>query len=64
MPWASQAQRRKFYATPSLRKYIPEFNAATPKGAKLPERVPQRRHRNRRRRGAGRYANLSRTVMK
>jgi len=35
MPFKSQAQRAKFYATPSLRKYIPEFEAATPK-KKLP----------------------------
>ncbi len=45
MPWASEAQRRKFYATPSLYRYIPEFNAATPKGAKLPERVTPKRKR-------------------
>ena len=35
----SQSQRRKFHADPKLRKYVPEFEAATPKGAKLPERV-------------------------
>lgn len=39
MPFKSQKQRAKFYATPSLRKYIPEFEAATPKGKKLPKRV-------------------------
>lgn len=39
MPFVSEAQRRKFYATPSLHKYINEFNEATPKGAKLPEHV-------------------------
>ena len=39
MPFKSQKQRSKFYATPSLRKYIPEFEAATPKGKKLPKRV-------------------------
>jgi hypothetical protein len=38
MPFVSEAQRRKFYATPSLHKYINEYNAATPKG-KLPEHV-------------------------
>lgn len=37
MPFVSKAQRRKFYATPALRQYIPEFEAAT-KGP-LPERV-------------------------
>ena len=42
MPFVSEAQRRKFYATPSLRKYIPEFNAATPKGKKLPQHVAKR----------------------
>lgn len=39
MPFESQAQRRKFYATPKLRKYIPEFEAATPAGAKLPQHI-------------------------
>lgn len=38
MPFKSQAQRAKFYSDPKLRKYIPEFEAATPKG-KLPQRV-------------------------
>ena len=38
MPFKSEEQRKKFYATPSLRKYIPEFEAAT-KGKKLPKRV-------------------------
>ena len=38
MPFVSEEQRRKFYATPSLRKYIPEFEAATG-NAKLPWRV-------------------------
>jgi len=37
MPFKSQAQRKKFYATPKLRKYIPEFEADTPK--RLPRRV-------------------------
>ncbi len=37
MPFVSSAQRRKFYATPALHKYIPEFEAATPKGKKLPK---------------------------
>jgi hypothetical protein len=44
VPWASEAQRRKFYATPSLHKFIPEFNAATPKGRKLPDHVKKRGH--------------------
>lgn len=42
MPFKSQAQRAKFYADPKLRKYIPEFEAATPKNRKLPERVGTR----------------------
>ncbi len=37
-PFRSQAQRKKFYSDPKLRKYIPEFEAAT-KGKKLPKRV-------------------------
>lgn len=41
MPFKSEAQRRKFYADPKLRKYIPEFEAATPKG-KLPDHVKKR----------------------
>lgn len=45
MPWVSEAQRRKFYATPSLRKYIPEFNAATPEGKKLPRHVKKKKRR-------------------
>jgi hypothetical protein len=37
MPFKSQAQRRKLYATnPAVAK---KFEAETPKGAKLPERV-------------------------
>lgn len=43
MPFKSQAQRAKFYATPKLRKYIPEFEAATPKGKKLPKRVKKKK---------------------
>lgn len=39
MPFVSEAQRRKFYATPSLHKYVSEYEAATPKGAKLPQHV-------------------------
>lgn len=43
MPFVSQAQRRKFYADPELRRYAPEFEAATPKGQKLPQRARRRR---------------------
>ena len=38
MPWESLAQMRKFYATPSLHKYIAEYKAATPDISALPER--------------------------
>lgn len=41
MPFVSEAQRRKFYATPSLHRYIPEFEAAT--HGKPPERVDKRK---------------------
>ena len=37
-PFKSEAQRKKFYSTPSLKKYIPEFEKATGK-KKLPKRV-------------------------
>lgn len=37
MPFKSKKQRAKFYATPKLRKYIPEFEAATKK--KLPKKA-------------------------
>lgn len=46
MPYASEAQRRKFHADPKLQKYTGEFDAAS-KGMKLPERVhpkPQTHH--------------------
>jgi len=36
MPFVSQAQRAKFYSDPKLKKYAAEFEAATPKGKKLP----------------------------
>lgn len=40
MPFKSQAQRRKLYATnPKVAK---EFEAKTPKGKKLPERVKKK----------------------
>ncbi len=45
MPWASEAQRRLFYARPELHRYIAEYNAATPKGTKLPEHVVPKRKR-------------------
>ena len=38
MPFKSQAQRRKFYSDPKLRKYAAEFQAATG-NRKLPKRV-------------------------
>ena len=47
MPFKSQAQRRLFYARPELRKYIREFEAATPKG-KLPEHVRRKSKGHRR----------------
>jgi len=52
MPFVSQAQRRLFYARPELRKYIKEFEAATPKEKKLPEHVQKQRHKRRDRRAA------------
>lgn len=39
MPFVSQAQRAKFYSDPKLRKYAAEYEAATPKGAHLPDHV-------------------------
>lgn len=36
MPYASLAQEEKFHADPKLRKYTPEFDAAS-KGMKLPK---------------------------
>ena len=56
MPFRSEAQRRKFYSDPKLRKYVAEFEAATPKG-KLPERVGKKglkHHLKRRAQGGGR----------
>jgi hypothetical protein len=41
MPFKSQAQRRKIYAVdPKLAR---EFEAKTPKGKKLPEKVPAKK---------------------
>ena len=37
-PFVSQAQRAKFHADPKLKKFIPEFEAATGK-KKLPKHV-------------------------
>lgn len=44
MPFKSQAQRALFYARPELHKYINEFEAATPKGKKLPKHVKHKHH--------------------
>jgi len=41
MPFKSQAQRKKFYSTSALHKYIAEFEADTPK--RLPKRAPNKR---------------------
>ena len=50
MPFASDAQRRLFYARPELHKYIAEYEAAT--GAKkLPARLHHGRKRKKRRTG-------------
>lgn len=45
MPFRSQAQRRYLYATNP--KVAAEFEAATPKGAKLPQHVAKRKARAR-----------------
>jgi hypothetical protein len=59
VPFVSKAQRRKFYADPKLRKYAAEFEAATPKGAKLPEHVKgSKSKRARRYRVMGKLARL------
>ena len=50
MPWKSDAQRRKFYATPSLHRYIPEYEAATG-DTKLPAWLHSGRKRKHRRTG-------------
>lgn len=39
-PFRSEAQRRKFYSDPKLRKFIPEFEVDTPRT--LPEHVPHK----------------------
>lgn len=41
MPFKSQAQRRKLYATNP--KVAAEFEAKTPKGKKLPEKVKSKK---------------------
>ena len=46
MPFKSQAQRAKFYSDPKLKRYIPEFEAATPKGKKLPKHVKKIKIKN------------------
>lgn len=38
MPFRSEAQRRLFYGRKDLRRYIPEFEAATGK-KKLPKKI-------------------------
>ena len=57
MPYKSMAQLRKFHADPKLRKYVKEFDAATPNIGALPERIgpvvsknkrKKRRHHNQR----------------
>lgn len=42
MPYVSNAQRKKFNVDPKLRKYAPEYNAAS-KGMKLPEHVSKKK---------------------
>lgn len=49
MPFVSQAQRNKFYATAALHKYIPEYEAATG-NRKLPVRVMPKKKRVKRHR--------------
>lgn len=43
MPFKSLAQRRLFYARKDLKRFIPEFEAATPKGKRLPERIKKKK---------------------
>lgn len=38
MPYASEAQRRKFHSDPKLKQYTAEWDEAS-KGKKLPERT-------------------------
>lgn len=42
MPYASQAQARKFHADPKLRKLAPEWDAAT-NFSKLPKRARRKK---------------------
>jgi hypothetical protein len=44
MPFKSKSQRRKFYSTPELRRYIPEFEKGTPK--RLPEKIKKNIKKN------------------
>ena len=44
MPYKSEAQRRYMYAVHP--KLAAEFEAATPKGAKLPEHVSDRKEKS------------------
>lgn len=54
MPFKSKAQRRKFYAMVARgeisKETVKEWESATPKGKRLPERVSRRRKRKARRR--------------
>lgn len=45
MPFKSQAQRRKFFADPKLRKHARKWARHTPNVKSLPERVGKRRKR-------------------
>lgn len=61
MPFVSQAQRNKFYATPSLHKYIPEYEAATG-GAKLPVRLHPRGGKTHKHRTVAHYSAVTRQL--
>lgn len=39
MPYVSKAQQRLFHSDPKLKKLAPEWDAATPSIARLPERI-------------------------
>jgi hypothetical protein len=43
MPYVSKAQAAKFHVDPRLRKYAPEFDAAS-KGLKLPRHKKSKHH--------------------
>lgn len=44
MPYVSQAQAIKFHADPKLRKYVAEYDAATPNINALPARASRPKH--------------------